>query len=490
MVCLWTRLAKRFQSDCIDRQTGISQEIPGMRCPDRCSYAALIDAATLPYDPHVITYIKNYRARGGRTALVTASDQQIALMIAEYLELFDEVYGSDGVRNLKGPVKADFLAKHFEGTEFAYMGDATADLPVWKRADKIITVNASKTLKRHTEQLGIETEHFSTLHVSLLSYLKALRPHQWLKNTLVFLPILVAHQLSTITFLYCLFTFIAFCLIASSVYVLNDLLDLKTDRAHPRKCLRPLASGNIPIAHGTWMVAGLLLAGLAVAIPLGWNFVLVMLTYYISAAAYSLHLKRLIIIDICMLAGLYTMRIMAGGVATDIQLSVWLLAFSIFFFFALAAIKRQAELVDNAQHGKLNASGRGYHVDDLPLVSVIGIGSGYMSVLVMALYINSPAVLELYTSPAVLWGICFVLFYWISHMAITTHRGGMHDDPLVYAIQDRISQVCFFLILLFSVGGQFCDAQNTGHTVRLFCHSRYACQPDNTTFGFAGWEYQ
>jgi 4-hydroxybenzoate polyprenyltransferase len=242
-------------------------------------------------------------------------------------------------------------------------------------------------------------------------------------------------------------------MIASSVYVVNDLLDLAADRSHPRKRLRPLASGALRITHGTWLAPILFVSGLAFAAPLGLEFVLLMLGYYVATTAYSLNLKRRMLVDIFTLAGLYTLRIVAGGVATGIPLSVWLLAFSIFFFFSLAAIKRQAELVDTLATGDISTRGRGYVSADLPLVAIVATASGYVSVLVMALYISSAAVTELYSQPAALWGICLVLFYWISRTEMVTHRGGMHDDPIVFAVKDRISLICLAAIVAFGVGG-------------------------------------
>jgi 4-hydroxybenzoate polyprenyltransferase/phosphoserine phosphatase len=415
--------------------------------------ASRIEAATLPYDAEVIAYIGSWRERGGRTALVTASDQKIAQAIAGHLRLFDEVHGSNGRLNLKGEHKAAFLQSHYGDDGFVYMGDAASDLPVWRRATKAVTVNASAALRRKAERVADDIEHLITGRPSPGSYVKALRPHQWLKNTLVFLPMLAAHQLDANTFVLSLLAFIAFSLIASSVYVLNDLLDLAADRAHPRKRNRPFASGKIPIAHGGWMAAGAILLGASFAAPLAADFLLVLLGYYLLTTAYSLYLKRHIVIDICVLAGLYAIRIVAGGVATGIPISVWLLAFSIFFFLSLAAVKRQAELVDGAERGELKTGGRGYHMDDLPIISMIAIGSGYVSVLVMALYVNSPAVVELYPTPAALWGICAVLIYWVTRTVMVAHRGQMHDDPVVYAAKDRISQICFVMILAFAVGG-------------------------------------
>lgn len=406
-----------------------------------------LDVTTLPYDPTVIDYIKRWRERGGRTALATASDQLIADKIAKHLGLFDEVHGSNGSLNLKGPAKADFLVEQFAETGFIYMGDAKADLPVWKSTRKGITVNASRALRDKADQLGTDIHHISTASVSILPYVKVLRPHQWLKNLLVFLPMLLAHQLSVSLLLQSLLAFVAFSLISSGAYVLNDLTDLNSDRAHPRKSQRPFAAGDIPIAHGIWMIGSLLLGGAFVAISTGAGVAAVMLLYFIVTAAYSYYLKQRIIIDVCVLAGLYTLRIIAGGEATSIPISTWLLVFSIFFFFGLATIKRQAELIDCSKRNLLSASGRGYRTEDLPFVSIIGISSCYISVLVMALYINSLITAELYTFPAALWGICAILLYWTSYIALVTHRGNMHDDPIIYAAKSRTSWVCFLLVL-------------------------------------------
>ena len=415
--------------------------------------ASAVEAATLPYDPKVIAFVQAWRDSGGRTALVTASDRDFAEAIAAHLGIFDEVHGSDGKLNLKGDHKAQFLEERFGSKGFAYMGDAKADLPVWKRAAKAITVNAPATLRREAESVCESVEHLVTDARSVKPYIKALRPHQWLKNVLVFLPMLMAHQLDSQAFLLSLLAFVCFSLVASSVYVLNDLLDLAADRAHPHKKNRPFASGSIPIVHGTWMAAGLLVLGGLLAISMSPSFLQVMVAYYLLTTAYSLYFKRQIVIDICVLAGLYTARIIAGGVATGIPLSVWLLAFSVFFFLSLAAVKRQAELIDSAERGSLKASGRGYQIDDLPIISMIAIGAGCVSVLVMTLYVNSPVVVELYVHPEALWGICAVLLYWIIRVVMVAHRGHMHDDPVIYAATDRISQMCLLIILSFGLGG-------------------------------------
>lgn len=419
----------------------------------RLANLSSIDVTLLPYNEEAIAYIRRWRDEGGRALLVTAADQTLAERVAHHVGLFDEVHGSDGRTNFNADHKATFLVDKFGDAGFAYMGDAEADLAVWRRAAKAVTVSASNSLKERVNRIGREADHLVNNTKERIEYLKALRPHQWVKNVLIFLPMLAAHQLLPETFFPTVLAFTAFCLVASSVYVVNDLLDLAADRAHPRKRYRPLASGAVSITHGTWLAPLLFAAGMMVAALLGWKFILLALGYYIATTAYSLYLKRRLIIDIFVLAGLYTVRIIAGGVATDIPLSVWLLAFSMFFFFSLAAIKRQAELVDGVASGEVSARGRGYHVDDLQLVATMASASGYVSVLVLALYVSSPAVTTLYTQPAALWGICLVIFYWISRMVFITHRGGMHDDPIVFAVKDRVSIACAVAIVAFAVGG-------------------------------------
>jgi len=418
----------------------------------RLAELSRIDVAVLPYNEEVLAYVRRWRANGGRAALVTASHQKLANKVAAHIGEFDHAYGSSGTANLKGTRKATFLAEKFGEGRFAYIGNSTADLPVWRKAAKAITVSASPLLKAQVKAVTHDVEHLPGQRAPPITYLRVLRPHQWLKNLLVFVPMLVAHQFDVETLIQSLLAFVSFCLIASSAYVFNDLLDLSADRAHPRKRHRPLASGALPIAYGTLLAPLILAAGLANALATGNAFAAVVSAYFVTTMAYSLHLKRRLIIDVCVLAGLYAMRVVAGGVATGIELSVWLLAFSIFFFFSLAAIKRQAELVDGLGSGQAVGRRRGYRPDDALLMASMAAAAGYVAVLVMALYVNSPDVLKLHAKPQALWGICLVLLYWISRMVMVTHRGRMHDDPIVYAVKDRISQICLLLILLFVAG--------------------------------------
>lgn len=407
--------------------------------------------ADLPYDAGVIAYIKAWRAEGARVVLATASDQRYADDVAAHLGLFDAAYGSDGVINLKGAQKAEFLEAQFGLHNFAYMGDSAADIAVWGRAKIAITVNASAGLRHQADTSAAQTEHLVTHSASVKPYLAAMRPHQWLKNLLVFLPMLAAHQFDLVTLTQTVLAFVCFSLIASSVYVVNDLLDLSADRAHPRKKNRPFAAGLIPIAHGTGMATGLLVAGAVIAAFLGAAFALVMLLYFAVTALYSLDFKRRIGIDIAVLSSLYTLRIIAGGAATGIDVSAWLIAFSVCIFLSLAALKRQAELVEHIARGLQVVNGRGYRAGHLDNVRRLAMLSGALSVAVLAFYINAPATLALYGQPFVLWATCPVILLWLWRMIAVTDRGGMHDDPVVYAARDRVSWVCFGAVAVIAI---------------------------------------
>lgn len=396
------------------------------------------DVTTLPYVPEVLAEIRDWREAGGRVALVTAADQSIATAIANHLDLFDEVHGSDGTTNLKGPAKAEFLRRTY-GQAYTYLGDSPADLAIWREAEGAMTVGVAPGLRARVEALRPGARHLAPPQPLVRPALRAMRPHQWFKNTLIFFPMVAAHDFSIDALGQGILAVIAFSLVASSVYLLNDLLDIGADRAHPRKRLRPLASGALPLRTGMVMVPLLLLAGVATSLLLPPLFLLVLAGYYAITVGYSLWFKRKPVLDICLLASLYTMRVIAGGAASGIALSVWLLAFSAFLFFALAAVKRQAELVDLAQRGIDEVAGRGYRVSDLPVVTQMAITSGFVAVLVLMLYLNVPEVLTLYHHPLLLWAACLVLLYWVARMVLVASRGKMDDDPTVFAASDHAS---------------------------------------------------
>jgi len=410
------------------------------------------DPASLPWRPQVLALIDDWRAAGGRVVLATAADSGLAERVATHLGCFEAVHATrDGV-NLKGPAKAALLDATYGAGRYTYVGDSRADLAVWAQAGAAVSVGAGPALRARIEAIHPGSRHLAPPAGWARPALRAMRPHQWLKNLLIFLPLVAAHRFDGATLGQAVLAFVAFSLVASSVYLLNDLMDLAADRAHPRKRARPLASGALPLRKGMAMVPVLLLGGLALAAGLGAGFLAVVGLYYLLTVAYSLWLKRKALVDIAALATLYALRVVAGGVATGIELSVWLLAFSVFLFFALAAVKRQAELVDLKDRGLTAASGRGYRTDDLQIVSQMALAGGFVAVLVLMLYLQEPQNQSRYSSPALLLGCCLVLLYWITRMVLLASRGQMHDDPVVFATRDRVSLGCGVIVAALVAG--------------------------------------
>ncbi|MCU4653397.1 UbiA family prenyltransferase [Roseibacterium sp. SDUM158016] len=406
-----------------------------------------IDPRTLPYDKRVLDLIKAWRADGGEVALVTATDVRLAEAVADHLGLFDMVHGSTPEQNLKGADKAALLVAEYGPRGFIYVGDSRADLAVWDKAAGAITVGVSPAVRRAVDAMGRLAEHLPAQGNDVASLIRALRPHQWLKNLLVFVPIVADPAHGGWQWTWVLATFAAISLVASAGYVINDLLDLADDRSHPRKRNRPFASGALSVSTGTRLAPALLLLGLGIAGMVSPALLTVVVIYFILTMAYSVRLKRYAIIDICMLAGLYTVRIVAGGVAIGVGLSVWLLAFSMFTFFALAAAKRLGELSDADAAGR-TVTRRGYSLEDRRILSQMAISAGYMGVLVLALYIDEPYVQERFGAHRMFWGVCALLIFWISRLVLIANRGQMDDDPLVWAITDPISRATVALIAI------------------------------------------
>ncbi len=407
-----------------------------------------LDVAVLPYNEELLVYLREQKAQGRTIALATASHKKFAEKIADHLGLFDRVFATDGVVNVASSNKAKQLCDVYGQKQFVYAGNAAPDLKVWEDSGAAIVVGPSKKLLRQAENIGDVEKHFPLPKPGIKRYLKACRVHQWVKNVLIFVPMFASHQVVDTTMLiHSALAFLAFSLCASSVYLLNDLLDLDADRHHKTKSKRPFAAGDIPALHGILLIPILLLfvAGLCLLLPP--MFTLALLLYYVATTAYSFSLKQQIMLDVVVLAGLYTMRLLAGAAATGIELSSWLMAFSMFIFLSLAMVKRYTELVGlKAKGGAGSAKGRGYEVDDIALLSSLGGASGYISVLVMALYISSESVQSLYSHSQFLWAVCPILLYWISRVWIIAHRGNMHDDPIVFAMKDRTSRVTALLI--------------------------------------------
>jgi len=406
-----------------------------------------LPADSLPYDERVLEILRTTTQRP--RVLCTASDQMLVQPIADHLGLFEEVMASDGHTNLSGHNKGKALAQRFGERGFDYMGNGQVDLQVWEHAGGAIVVNNGAALARDAAKRTDVLAHLPSQNGGLLTWIKALRIYQWLKNLLVLVPLLTAHRFFDLgSIIDAGMAFLAFGLCASGVYLLNDLLDLTPDRMHPRKRKRPFAAGTLPLLHGLMVAPLITLAGFALAFFCSPAFAGVLLCYYVMTLGYSLKLKRIVMIDVVLLAALYTVRIIGGAVAINSELSFWLLAFSMFVFLSLAMLKRYTELASALANGKEMAIGRGYSVADLPLVQSLGAAAGYIGVLVFALYINSPESMELYRNPKLLWLLCPILLYWISRMWIVSHRGDMHDDPIVFAAMDRGSQIVIALCVL------------------------------------------
>ena len=398
------------------------------------------DPSSLPYNYDLLKWLQQQRIQGRKLVLCTASDLSIATAISEYLGVFDEVIASDGTTNLSGKLKADALEQRFGHAGFDYAGNSHADLQVWQRSRRAVVVNASEDLARKAEACCEVERVFPSSALGFAAWLQVLRVHQWLKNLLLFVPIFAAHQLTNPDiWLALILAFFSFSLCASSVYIVNDLMDLESDRQHPRKCNRPFASGLVPAWVGVVLAPLLLLSSLVLARQVSGSFFPWLLFYFVLTCAYSWGLKRLILVDCLTLAMLYTLRIIAGAAAASMGLSFWLLAFSVFLFLSLAFVKRYAELQVQLLNEKQKAHGRGYYTSDATLVQMLGITSGYAAVLVLALYLNSDAIVKLYRIPEFVWGAVPVMLFWVSWMWMQAHRGEMHDDPLVFAVKDKAS---------------------------------------------------
>ena len=413
----------------------------------RLADEAVLELHTLPFDPDVLAFLRAEKAKGRRLYLASAADRRLVEAVAAHVGLFDGAFGSDGVINLSGSRKAELLCREFGVGKFDYMGNADADLPVWERCARPIAVNAPAGLLRRLRSRYPGLLILGSLAPRVADYLRALRVHQWLKNILILVPMLAGHMLTAEALMRATAAFVAFSLCASSVYLLNDLLDLANDRDHATKRHRPLASGAVPVLHGIMLIPLLLGGGLLLGLAASAKFIAVLLLYYLMTLAYSLLLKRRLLVDVMTLSVLYSLRIVAGGAAGGIPISPWLMGFSVFLFLCLALVKRYTELEVCAREGKAMPRGRGYRVSDAPMLGSLGAAAGYGAVLVLALYINSPEVRALYATPEYLWLVCLLLLHWVSRLLMLAHRGEMHDDPVIFAVTDRTSLITGALVV-------------------------------------------
>jgi 4-hydroxybenzoate polyprenyltransferase/phosphoserine phosphatase len=411
-----------------------------------------IDASTLPYNAELIDWLKLQKEAGRPLVLCTAADTKVAKKIANFLGIFDEVIASEGTLNLAGRNKGEALKQKYGDKGFDYAGNAAVDLGVWQYARKAVIVNARHSVHQRVIKCCEVDVVMPSKNSNFFAIMKALRLHQWLKNILLFVPILAAHEVSDVVSLVNVaLGFLAFSLTASAVYLVNDLADLDSDRRHPRKRKRPFAAGDIPLYYGVALSPLLLCFGFLIANYVNNGFLLWLLGYLFITTLYTFFLKKLVLIDCLTLAFLYTLRIVAGAAAVEQELSFWLVAFAVFLFLSLAFIKRNAEInaAGVTQNGKIN--GRGYIEGDGPLVLVMGVAACYSAVLVFALYLNSEAITLLYKLPVIMWMEVPILLFWMSWMWLQSHRANMHDDPLVFAVKDPVSLLCGLLFALVAV---------------------------------------
>jgi len=394
-----------------------------------------IPVESLPYNREVIDWIRAEKGAGRKAYLVSGSDELLVRRVAAHLGLFDAAIGSDGVTNRVGAAKLEAIRRLCPGP-FDYCADSRTDFPVWRECREAMLVNPSAGLRREAER-AFRVGRIFTVPRAGSPALDSLRPVQWVKNLLIFLPLVTSHRIGDPGDLASAFRmFIAFSLVASCIYVVNDVVDVDADRMHPRKSLRPFASGRLPLVYG--VLIPVLLAALAalVAAPLPAGAGAVLALYAVLALVYSFRLKRLVLLDVMTLALLYTLRIVAGHAATGIPYSPWLLSFAVFAFFSLAFCKRVSELHNLHLRGGRSAPGRGYGTDDRLVVTVAGVASGFAACIIFLLYLGSDAVLKLYGQPELLWLLVPAFLYWICRIWILSGRGQMDEDPIIFALRD------------------------------------------------------
>jgi 4-hydroxybenzoate polyprenyltransferase len=411
------------------------------------------DAAALPYRTELVDMLRA-SADKGRTVVLVSSDPRAAQAVSDHLGLFHQTVLRGDSANGKGS-DAESLRERFGASGFDYVGGARSELPVLAAAQRGYLVGASSATTSKASELGDKIQVLSKRPSRLRALIKVIRPHQWAKNALVVVPVLLAPSWQSAShILPALLAMVAFSLCASAGYVFNDLLDVEADRAHRTKCRRPFASGALPVVYGPPLFLALIAGsfGLAFAtLPLG--FVGMLGIYFLATITYSTWLKSMLMLDVVVLAWLYTHRVLAGGIATGIPISAWLLAFSMFIFASLAFAKRYIELRQSSKGGQLKS--RGYHTQDLEMVASMGPTAGYIAVLVFCLYVDSPVVTDRYRSPMLLWFVCPVLLYWISRVWFLSHRGLMQDDPVKFALTDRRSWLCAALVTVIAACARF-----------------------------------
>lgn len=404
-----------------------------------------IDARLLPYDDRFLEWLRAEKGRGREILLATSADESLARSIAEHLGFFSRVLSSDGQINLKGARKLEALRAEIEG-DFEYAGDSEADLEIWRGCSGAILVNTSAGVARRAQVGARVVMTFEKQSGGLRSCLRALRIHQWVKNTLIYVPLITSHQLLHGTLvLRATIGAILLSLCSSAQYILNDLTDLDADRGHPLKKRRPFAAGALSIPAGLVLSAGLLAAGLGIAWFASHLLAALLCTYFVVSLSYSMYLKRILLLDVFVLSGLYTFRIIVGHMVIGVEFSVWLVSFSLFLFLSLAFCKRMAELRTH-ERAATQMAGRGYELSDAPEVNIFGVCSAFLAAVVFILYLQSDKVRELYRRPEILWLLAPVFLYWISRTWMLTHRGKQAvNDPVLFVLKDRVTYIVGFI---------------------------------------------
>lgn len=412
-----------------------------------------IPVELLPLNTEFHAYLKEEVERGRNIVLISASNQVPVRQLSDHLGLFIDAMGSDEDHNLKSTNKLTRILQLDPQGEFIYAGNSKDDLAVWSEASEVILVNCKGSLANSLQHGSENIRLFDTPKSILMKYWQAIRPHQWIKNALIFLPLILSHQLNQANLLLqaCV-AFMSFNLVASSVYLLNDMLDLNSDRRHSTKKQRPFASGDLSLIYGYIGTPLLLTFGFLTALWLPTEFFILLVSYWLMTTLYSLLLKRLFLIDVLTLASLYTWRIVAGSAAISVVTTYYLLAFSFFLFLGLAMVKRYTELLNLQREGKSSIEGRSYTVKNLWALAAIGYSSNLIAVAVFAFYINAPLTTELYGKPLLLWSICPLLLYLLWRIWSFARHGQLDEDPVLFALTDRRSQltaaICGLIIWL------------------------------------------
>jgi len=411
---------------------------------------AALRAEGLPYRNDFLAWLNAQRDTGRRLVLATGADRQIAVAVADHLGVFDDVLASDGRTNLTGTQKLKAIQAHAAGASFAYAGDGSIDLPIWEAAASVVLVGAGLRYEPSIGSAKVEARFLDSVNTSG-SLFKALRPYQWAKNILVFLPAAAAHRLLDPVVLRAdLLLFGAFSLCASGVYAANDLLDLESDRVHVEKRRRPLASGAVTIPVGVAIAIVLPLLALILAFAsAGWPGVTMIAGYWAATSYYSLHGKRVPLLDVFLLAGLYTFRAYAGALVIPAGLSAWMVAFLLFLFLSLACLKRFSELLALPEEHQGSVLGRGYQRTDHLLMAMLGVGAGFAATLVVCLYATAPAAALLYAQPMAVMGIAPVVLFGLSRLWLQAWRGELHSDPVLHALRDKVSYLLIALCVLW-----------------------------------------